>query len=127
MAIAPIETDEDLNRALERVDALWPRKGRSKKAADELKVLAILIEEYERRAATILPPTPLEAIRFRMDQLGLKTIKLAEHMGTSRARASEVLHGKRQLTLPMIRRLARRLDLSADVLVGVERTEKRSA
>ena len=75
MAIAPIETDEDLNRALERVDALWPRKGRSKKAADELKVLAILIEEYERRAATILPPTPLEAIRFRMDQLGLKTIK----------------------------------------------------
>lgn len=127
MAIQPIETDDDLNAALARIDVLWPKKDRSGKAAAELKVLAILVEEYERRTSPIPPPTPLEAIRFRMDQLGLKTIKLAEHMGTTRARASEVLNGKRQLTLPMIRRLARSLDLSADVLIGVGDNRKRKA
>jgi HTH-type transcriptional regulator/antitoxin HigA len=127
MATAPIETDADLDKALRRIDALWSKKHRSKKAADELKVLAILVEEYERRSASVGPPTPIEAIRFRMDQLGIKTIKLAEHMGTTRARASEVLNGKRKLTLPMIRRLARSLDLSADVLIGTDESEKRSA
>ena len=62
-----------------------------------------------------------------MDQLGLKTIKLAEHMGTTRARASEVLSGKRQLTIPMIRKLARSLDLSADILIGVEQDRTRGS
>jgi HTH-type transcriptional regulator/antitoxin HigA len=118
MSIRPIETDEDLATILARIETLWPKKDRSEKAADELKVLSILVEEYERRTAPIPPPTPLEAIRFRMDQMGLKTITLAERMGTTRARASEVLNGKRQLTLPMIRRLARSLGLSADVLIG---------
>ena len=127
MPIAPIETEEDLHKALARIEALWPKRDRSKKAADELKVLAVLVEDYERRTAPIGPPTPIEAIKFRMDQLGMKTIKVAEHMGTTRARASEVLNGKRQLTLPMIRRLVKNLDLSADVLVGVDRDGKRSA
>ncbi len=128
MAIAPIETDKDLEDALARIDALWAEKDRSKKAANELKVLAILVEDYERRMSPMGPPTPIEAIRFRMDQLGIKTINLAERMGTTRARASEVLSGKRPLTLPMIRRLAQSLDLSADVLIGVAgNREKRSA
>ena len=124
MAIRPIETDEDLAAALERVDRLWPKKDQNKKASDELKVLSVLIEDYERRTAPIPPPTAIEAIRFRMDQVGIKTIKLAEYMGTTRARASEVLNGKRQLTLPMIRRLARTLDLSADILVGVDEKKR---
>ncbi len=127
MAIAPIETDRDLGEALARIDALWPKKDRSKKAADELKVLAVLVEDYERRTKPMGPPTPIEAIRFRLDQLGMKTIELAEHMGTTRARASEVLNGKRQLTLPMIRGLTRGLDLRADVLVGVSHERKQSA
>ncbi len=127
MAVAPIETDMDLDKALARIDALWPKKDRSKRAADELKVLAVLVEDYERRTRPIGPPTPIEAIRFRLDQLGMKTIDLAAHMGTTRARASEVLNGKRQLTLPMIRGLARSLDLRADVLVGVPSERKRSA
>jgi HTH-type transcriptional regulator/antitoxin HigA len=119
MTILPIESDKDLTAALARVEKLWPKRNRSEKAAAELKVLSILIEEYERRTAPIPPPTPLDAIRFRMDQLGLKTIALAERMGTPRSRASEVLNGKRPLTLPMIRKLARNLDISADVLIGI--------
>lgn len=124
MAILPIESDEDLQRTLARIDSLWSRKDRSKKAGDELKVLAILVEDYERRTRPLGPPTPIEAIRFRMDQLGMKTIQVAEHMGTTRARASEVLNGKRQLTLSMIRRLARSLDLSPDVLIGTGREDR---
>ena len=126
MNIRPIDTGDDLDTALARIEVLWPKKDRSAKAAGELKVLSILVEEYEQRTAPIGPPTPLEAIRFRMDQLGMKTIKLAEHMGTTRARASEVLNGKRQLTLPMIRRLARSLEISADVLVGSADRRKRA-
>lgn len=63
-------------------------------------------------------PTPIEAIRFRMDQLGLKTIDLAKHMDTTRARAGEVLNGKRQLTLAMIPRLVESLGIDAGSLVG---------
>jgi len=118
MAIRPVETPDQLQAALARMDALWPKKDKSSKAADELKVLAVLVEDYERRTTPMLPPTPIEAIRFRMDQLGLKTIHLAEHLGTTRARASEVLNGKRPLTLAMIRRLTRSLGMSADALVG---------
>lgn len=118
--VRPIENDEDLRAALERMDVLWRNKDQDKQAGDELKVLTILVEDYERRTAPIPPPTPLDAIRFRMDQLGLKTIDLAEHMGTTRARASEVLHGKRQLTLPMIRRLVASLQMDAATLIGIE-------
>ena len=126
MTVKPIETEADFQSALARMEVLWPKKERSTKAADELKVLSILVADYERRTAPILPPTPLEAIRFRMDQMGLKTINLAEHLGTSRARASEVLNQKRQLTLPMIRRLALSLDINAEVLVGVGHSRERA-
>ena len=65
----------------------------------------------------VLPPEPIEAIRFRMNQLGL-TCKDLEPMVGSRARFSEVLSGKRPLTLAMIRRLRKGLGVTADVLIG---------
>ena len=77
--VRPIESDEDLQAALERMEKLWGDKDHDPAAADELKVWTILVEDYERRTSPILPPSPVEAIRFRMDQLGLKTIELAEH------------------------------------------------
>lgn len=126
MAVRPVETRKDLQAALARMEALWPKKDKSAKAADELKVLAVLVEDYERRTVPMLPPTPIEAIRFRMDQLGLKTIQLAEHLGTTRARASEVLNGKRPLTLAMIRRLTLSLGMSADALVGAPEPSRKT-
>lgn len=117
MKIHPIESADDLRSALAHVDLLWTRKEKSEKAAEELKIWSVLIEDYERRMSPIAPPTPLEAIRFRMDQLGINATRLGELMGTTRSRASEVLNGKRTLTLSMVRALTETLGLDANVLV----------
>ncbi len=117
MTIRPIENHKDLQAALARADDLWPKKDKSEKAAAELKVLSVLIEDYERRTSPIDSPNPVEAIRFRMDQLGINTSKLGEFMGTTRSRASEVLNGKRTLSLSMIRALVKMLGIDANALV----------
>jgi HTH-type transcriptional regulator/antitoxin HigA len=117
MTIHPIESADDLEQALAQVEVLWKKKDKSKKAADELKVLSVLIEDYERRVSPIDPPSPVEAIRFRMDQMGINTARLGELMGTTRSRASEVLSGKRTLSLSMIRALVKNAGLNANVLV----------
>lgn len=118
MSIQPIHTDADHAAALARIDALWGARDATA-AADELEILVTLVADYEARHHPILPPDPLDAIRFRMDQLGL-TRKDLEPMVGSRARVSEVLAGKRPLTLAMIRRLRKGLGLPADVLIGGE-------
>ena len=118
MSIQPIHTDADHAAALARIDALWGARDATA-AADELEILVTLVADYEARHHPILSPDPLDAIRFRMDQLGL-TRKDLEPMVGSRARVSEVLAGKRPLTLAMIRRLRKGLGLPADVLIGGE-------
>ena len=118
MSIQPIHTDADHAAALARIDALWGARDATA-AADELEILVTLVADYEARHHPILPPDPLDAIRFRMDQLGL-TRKDLEPMVGSRARVSEVLAGKRPLTLAMIRRLRKGLGLPADGLIGGE-------
>ena len=118
MSIQPIHTDTDHAVALARIDALWGAVSGTP-AADELEILVTLVADYEDRHHPILPPDPIEAIRFRMDQLGL-TRKDLEPMVGSRARVSEVLAGKRPLTLAMIRRLRKGLGVPADVLIGGE-------
>jgi HTH-type transcriptional regulator / antitoxin HigA len=81
-----------------------------------LDVLVTLIEAYEARHWTIDAPDPIDAIRIRMEQKNLRRRDLESMIG-SRGRVSEVLSRKRALTLPMIRRLAKGLDLGADVLI----------
>lgn len=83
---------------------------------DRLDVLVTLVGAYEARYWTIDAPDPIEAIRVRMEQKNLRQRDLESMIG-SRGRVSEVLSRKRALTLPMIRRLARGLDLRADVLI----------
>jgi len=84
---------------------------------DELDMLATLVCAYEEKHFPMDPPDPVAAIQFRMEQQGL-TRKDLEPMIGSRARVSEVLTGKRRLTLPMIRRVRDGLGISADLLVG---------
>lgn len=84
--------------------------------ADELEVLAMLIEQYEQAQFPIEQPDPVDAIRFRMEQQGLKNKDLVPYIG-SPSKVSEVLSGKRPLSLNMIRRLCKGLDLPADVLI----------
>ncbi len=113
--IHPIHTEADYEAALARVDALMDAE-RGTPEGDLLDVLVTLIEAYEARHWPIPAPDPIEAIRVRMEQRNLHPRDLEPMIG-SRGRVSEVLSRKRQLTLPMIRRLAKELDLPADVLI----------
>jgi HTH-type transcriptional regulator / antitoxin HigA len=113
--IKAIKTDADLKKALARVESLLDAK-KGTPEADELDVLAMLIERYEDEAYPIGLPTPVEAIKFRMEQQGLQQKDLIPFIGSS-GRVSEVLSGKRELTLPMIRALNEGLGIPAEVLI----------
>ena len=76
----------------------------------------MLIEAYEVKHFPIDPPEPIDAVLFRMEQLGLRRKDLEPYLGT-RARVSEILGGRRSLTLPMIRRLHEGLGIPAEVLI----------
>ena len=84
--------------------------------SDELELLSILIEAYEKENYPIEPPHPIEAILFRIDQMGMKKSELKKVLG-SRSRVSEVLSGKRKLSLSMIRKLNKELGISAQTLI----------
>lgn len=114
--VKPIKTEADRQAALARIDALMEIDDRPVADSDELTVLADLVEAYERKHFPIALPTPVEAIRFRMGQLGLEPRDLAPHIG-SRGKVSEVLSGKRPLSLAMIRALHKNLGIPAEVLL----------
>ncbi|MBN0980650.1 transcriptional regulator [Pseudomonas hygromyciniae] len=103
MNIKPIRTPEDLAAALARVDQLWGAQIGSPEG-DELEILALLIERYEDEHFPMPPSDPVEAIKFRMDQMGLTARDLEPFIGSS-GRVSEVLNHKRKLSLAMIKRL----------------------
>jgi HTH-type transcriptional regulator/antitoxin HigA len=115
MDIRPIKTRSDHKAALAEIEGLMSAKPNTPDG-DRLDVLATLVEAYEDRHFPIAPPDPIEAIKFRMEQVGL-TRKDLEPMIGSRARVSEVLSGKRNLTLAMIRRLVAGLGIPPDVFV----------
>jgi HTH-type transcriptional regulator / antitoxin HigA len=105
---------ESARREVERLIARDPERGTP--AADRLDLMALLVASYEKTAFPVPPCGPLDAIRFRMDQMGLAPKDLVPYLG-SRARVSEVLAGKRDLSLKMIRALHRGLDIPAEVLI----------
>jgi HTH-type transcriptional regulator/antitoxin HigA len=116
MDIKPIRNARDHKLALKEIEALMTaRKGTPE--GDRLDVLSTLAEDWERRHQPILPPDPIEAIRFRMEQQGLTAADLAPILGGAN-RVSEILHRKRALTITMIRNLQRALHIPSDVLVG---------
>ena len=113
-----IRTESDHQLALMRLDELMLREPREGTAeADELDILAVLIADYESRAFPIGIPSAVDAIRFRMDQLGVGPSRLAEILG-SKSRASEVLSGKRNLSVRMIRALHEEFGIPAAILIG---------
>lgn len=113
--IHPIRTEADYEAALSRVDALMDADPGTPDG-DHLDLLVTLIEAYESRRWAIPAPDPIAAIRVRMEERGLRPRDLEPLIG-SRGRVSEVLSRKRPLTLPMIRRLSKELDLPADILI----------
>src|ERR1700720_1414215 len=115
MAIKPIRSEVDYERALLRVEALWDSREGSAES-DELDVLATLIEAYEREHYPIDPPNPIDAIKFRLEQRGKDPRALIGIIG-SRTRVYEVMTGKRPLSLNMIRSLHKKFHIPADVLI----------
>lgn len=113
--LKPIRTEDEYDRALARIEALWDAAPGTQEG-DEMEALAIFVEAYEKEAHPIPPPHPIEALRFAMDQRGMRAKDLTLILGSS-GRASEILQLKRSLTLPMIRRLTNTLGLDADVLI----------
>lgn len=118
MTIRPIRSEEDHTEALARAALLAVRE--DQEAVDELDVLQAVIERWERARFQFEAPTPPQAIRFRMDQLGMKARDLTPYLG-SKSRVSEILNGQRQLTVDQIRALGRHLQIPAESLIGVAR------
>lgn len=116
MIIAPIKTARDHDRTLNRIEQLMEAKPGTK-AGDELDVLTTLVEAYEAKHHVIYPPDPIDAIKFRMDQLGMTRKDLETVLG-GRGRVSEILTKKRSLSLEMIRRLHRKLRIPLESLIG---------
>ena len=103
MNIKPIRSDKDLRAAMRRLDVVY-QADEGTPEADEMEVLVTLIEAYENKHYRIGPADPVEAIKFRMEQQGLTPRDLEAYIGPS-GRVSEVLNGKRPLSLAMIKRL----------------------
>lgn len=116
MAIAPITTDADHAEALARIETLWDAPEGSPESY-ELDALATLVEHYEERRWPVTPLTPLAALCFAMEQHGYSQADLAQLLG-SRSRASEILSGKRWLTLEQIKLVASRWRVPVALLVG---------
>jgi len=118
MTIRPIRTASDHERALKRIEALMSAQ-KDTAEGDELDVLATLVDVYEKEHFPIHAPDPVEAIKFRMEQMGLDRKDLEPFLG-SRARVSEILNKRRGLSLAMIRSLHENLDIPLDALIGRE-------
>jgi len=121
--IEPISDSVSHRRALRRIEKLWDAKPGSR-AERELDALATLVDAYERRAFPIEALSPIEAIKVRCEALGWSRKELEPIVG-SRARVSEVLTGRRPLTLPMIRGLHRALGIPAEILISEARSPKK--
>ena len=115
MKINPIHNEKDYQNALERLEQVFDSKKGSEQGV-ELEILSILIDKYENENFPIGMPDPIEAIKFRMEQMGMKQKDLAEIVGF-KSRVSEILNKKRKLTLEMIRKLNVTLHIPTEVLV----------
>jgi HTH-type transcriptional regulator/antitoxin HigA len=100
---------------MERLEAIFDAAPNTA-AGDELELLSLLIDNYEKEHCPIKLPDPIEAIKFRMEQLGYKTTDLAAVIGYN-SHASEVLNRKRKLSLSMMRRLHTQMRIPAEVLM----------
>jgi HTH-type transcriptional regulator/antitoxin HigA len=117
MGIYPIKDEAAHTRALRRIEALMDAESLTPEQGHELDALATLVEAYEEKNFAIREASPIAVIEFMMDQRGLSRKDLQPMIG-SRARVSEVLSGKRPLTLAMIRALSNAWSISGDLLLG---------
>ena len=116
MRIKPIKSELDYDGALKRIEKIWGAKPGTP-TGDEFEILFTLIEAYEEEHYPIPPPHPIEAIKFRLEQMELKESDLNRILG-SRSRKHDILKGKRKLSLAMIRKLHHELNIPAETLIA---------
>jgi len=115
MDIKPIKTENDYQNALDKLEAIFDAPIGTPES-DEADILGLLIDEYEKVNYPIEAPDPIEAIKIRMEEMQLKQVDLIPEIG-GKSRVSEVLNKKRKLTVDMIRKLTKRLNLSPTILI----------
>ena len=115
MTIKPIHTEADYQAALAEIETLWDAPDGSPEA-DQLKVLSMLVEAYEKTAYPVQAPDPIDFLNYVMETRGLTRKDLEPFIGP-RGRVSDIMNRVRPLTLEMIRRLAAGLGLPATVLI----------
>ena len=116
MNVKLIKTEHEYNEALSRIDELFDVTPESKEF-DEVELLIALVELYEQQHYKIESPDPIEAIKFRMEQMEVKRIDMTKYFGT-RGRVSEILNRKRELTLTMIKKLHKEFGIPAESLLA---------
>lgn len=115
MKISIIKNDDDYQKSLDRLNEIFDSKIGTKES-DEADILALVIDDYEKKYYSIDAPDPIEAIKIRMEEMHLKQNDLVDIIG-GKSRVSEILNKKRKLTVEMIRNLAKKLNLSLELLV----------
>ncbi len=115
MKIKVIKTEEDYNKALKRLEVIFDAPANTPDG-DEADLLGILIEKYEDENYPIDPPDPIEAIKFRMEQMEMNNKDLAKIIGY-KSRVSEIFTRKRKLSLDMIRKLHDKMKIPYESLI----------
>lgn len=116
MKIKVLKTEEDYGKALKRLEIIFDAQANTPEG-DEAELLGILIEKYEDEHYPIDPPDPIEAIKFRMEQMNMDKKDLAEIIGY-KSRVSEIFSRKRKLNLEMIRRLHKKMKIPYESLLN---------
>ena len=115
MNLRLIKTEVEYHIALERLKEIFDAET-GLPESDEADLLALLVDEYEKKHFPIEAPDPIDAIKIRMEEMHLKQVDLAAEIG-GKNRVSEVLNRKRKLKVDMIRNLTKRLNLSPELLI----------
>ena len=119
MQLKILKTEKDYDKALNRIDELMelnPKLGT--KESDELEILALLVEKYEELNWNIETPDPIEAIKYRMEEMNLKQKDLIPYIG-NKSKVSELLNRKISLSLTMVRNLSQALHIPVETLVKI--------
>ena len=115
MDIRPIRTDADHAEALKEIERLWGA-GRDTAEGDKLEILATLVNAYEDQRWPIGSATPLEVLRHAIDEAGFSQAELAELLG-SRSRASEILSGRRRISIDAAHKISTAWHIPAELLI----------
>ncbi|HEC44247.1 MAG TPA: helix-turn-helix domain-containing protein [Bacteroides sp.] len=116
MNVNPIKSEADYYDALNRLEAIFDAPIGTPES-DEADILGLIIDDFERKNYPIEAPDPIEAIKIRMEEMHLKQVDLIKEIG-GKSRVSEILNKKRKLTIGMIRKLTKKLNLSPGLLVS---------